>query len=70
MNAGHTDFDRRLTCRVNEAAEALGVSERSMRRALEPGGDLAHLSLRVGHRQLVKVPALLALFGLERGTHG
>lgn len=53
----------RPTCQVPEAAAFIGISERSMRRALMPGGDLEHLSLRVGHRQLVKTTALLALVG-------
>lgn len=53
----------RPTCKVPEAAAFLGISERSMRRALEPGGDLEHLALRVGGRVLVKVTPLLAVVG-------
>ena len=51
----------RPTQTVAVAAEWLGVSERHLRRALEPGGDLEHLAVRIGHRVLVKTAALLAL---------
>lgn len=54
-----------VTCRADQAAQLLGVGERTMRRALDTGGDLEHLSLRVGRRQLVKVQALLALVGAQ-----
>jgi len=47
---------------VADAAMFLGVGERTLRRALEPGGDLGHLAVRVGARRvLVKTAALLAL---------
>jgi excisionase family DNA binding protein len=51
----------RPTCTVADAASYLGVSERSLRRAVESGGDLEHLAIRVGHRVLIKTSALLAL---------
>ena len=56
------EFDRcRPTNRVAPSARFIGISERQMRRALAPGGDLEDLAIRVGKRVLVKTAALLAL---------
>lgn len=55
-------FDRtRPTQQVATAAAWLGISERSLRRAVEPGGELEQLAVRVGRRVLIKTSALLAL---------
>ena len=59
MSAG-LDINR-PTQGVAAAAHWLGVSERNLRRAVEPGGDLEHLAVRVGRRVLIKTSALLAL---------
>ena len=51
---------------VAELHEFVGrevISERSLRRALEPGGDLADLAVRIGKRVLVKAEVALGRFG-------
>jgi hypothetical protein len=53
----------RPTQTVPDAAAWIGVSERSLRRAVEPGRELEHLAVRVGSRVLIKTDALLALVG-------
>jgi hypothetical protein len=44
---------------VPAVAAFLGISERSLRQQLEPGGDLEHLAYRAGRRVLVKTTRLL-----------
>lgn len=51
-----------------EVAEALGIvplSERSFRRALEPGADLGHLAVRVGRRVFIRTSELRRWLGLD-----
>jgi hypothetical protein len=48
---------------VGETLRVVPLSERSLRRALEPGGDLEHLAVRVGRRVFVKRAELLRLVG-------
>jgi hypothetical protein len=57
---------------VDEALdpELLPLAERSLRRALEPGGDLEHLALRVGRRVFIRVGPLLELLGLSESDPG
>lgn len=53
-----------------EVAETLAIvplSERSFRRALEPGADLEHLGVRVGRRVFVKTGELRKWLGLDGG---
>lgn len=57
------DLSTRAVLTVPEAAELLGLAERSVRRALE-AGDLP--VLRVGRRTLIPTAPLSALLGLEK----
>jgi hypothetical protein len=49
------------TLPVNQAAAFLGISERSLRRSIQPGAELAYLAIRIGRRVLVRTSALLDL---------
>jgi hypothetical protein len=62
-----TDWARPLLT-IEECLAVLPVSERSLRRALEPGGDLQHLAVRVGRRVFVKTSALAELVGYAAGA--
>jgi hypothetical protein len=44
------------------------ISERSLRRALEPDGDLADLAVRIGRRLFIKSGALAQRLGAEPPT--
>lgn len=60
-----SDLEGRLTCTVEEAAEALGIG-RSAAYAAVRRDQIPHLTF--GRRVLVKAPALLELCGVPNDT--
>lgn len=64
MNVDELRTTPRAVIDVREAMSLIPLSERSFRRALEPGGDLEQLALRVGRRCFVRVGALRELLGV------
>ena len=64
MNADGLRTTERAVLEVSDVLDLLPLSQRSLRRALEPGGDLEHLVLRVGRRCFIKVAPLRALLEL------
>lgn len=65
MNADELRLTSRAAVDVRDVIpDLLPLSERSLRRALEPGGELEHLALRVGRRVLLRVDPLRELLGM------
>jgi hypothetical protein len=56
-----SDWRQRPVLTVAEFLAIMPLSERSARRALEPGGDLANLAVRVGRRVFVRTASLTEL---------
>jgi hypothetical protein len=67
MNAKELQATGRALIDVGDALDPtlFKLAERSLRRALEPGGDLEHLALRVGRRVFIRVGPLRELLGLS-----
>jgi hypothetical protein len=69
VNAAELRTTDRAAIDVDEVLDLIPLSERSVRRALEPGGDLDYLALRVGRRCFVKVEPLRELLGMPSDMH-
>lgn len=65
MNADELRTTTRAAIDVREAIpDLLPLAERSLRRALDTGGELERLALHVGRRVFIRVDPLRALLGM------
>jgi hypothetical protein len=64
VSLSRAEVEARPLLTVAETADWLGVPQRSLRDQLAPGGDLEHLSVRVGRRIYVRSAPLLSWAGL------